>query len=81
FRTESASGTLGHSFTCHVMRCILAPLIRWPNSLCHYIASRLVIWGLEKIKSLSTNDVTQETVNDIILSLKGKKLKEVEQWE
>lgn len=44
-------------------------------------ASRLVIWGLEKIKSLSTNDVTQETVNDIILSLKGKKLKEVEQWE
>ncbi len=44
-------------------------------------ASRLVIWGLEKIKTLSTNDVTQETVNDIILSLKGKKLKEVEQWE
>lgn len=44
-------------------------------------ASRLVIWGLEKIKSLSTNDVTQETVNDIILSQKGKKLKEVEQWE
>lgn len=44
-------------------------------------ASRLVIWGLEKIKTLPTNDVTQETVNDIILSLKGKKLKEVEQWE
>ncbi|MCG6410154.1 hypothetical protein K6U17_13070 [Vibrio fluvialis] len=44
-------------------------------------ASRLVIWGLEKIKTLSTNDVTQDTVNDIILSLKGKKLKEVEQWE
>lgn len=44
-------------------------------------ASRLVIWGLEKIKNLSTNDVTQETVDDIILSLKGKKLKEVEQWE
>lgn len=44
-------------------------------------ASRLVIWGLEKIKNLSTNDVTQETVDDIIMSLKGKKLKEVEQWE
>ncbi|PNI06187.1 hypothetical protein C1N32_04090 [Vibrio diazotrophicus] len=44
-------------------------------------ASRLVIWGLEKIKNLSTNDVTQETVDDIIQSLKGKKLKEVEQWE
>ncbi len=44
-------------------------------------ASRMVIWGLEKVKNLSTNDVTQDTVNDIILSLKGKKLKEVEQWE
>lgn len=44
-------------------------------------ASRLVIWGLEKIKTLTTNDVTQETVSDIIDSLKGKKLKEVEQWE
>ncbi|MGY5700425.1 hypothetical protein, partial [Vibrio parahaemolyticus] len=37
FRTESASGALSHSFTCHAMRCILTPLIRWPNSLCHYI--------------------------------------------
>ena len=45
------------------------------------IASRLVIWGLEKLETLTTNDVTQETVNDIIHSLKGKKLKEVEQWE
>ncbi|MBY8044902.1 hypothetical protein KW486_20890, partial [Vibrio fluvialis] len=35
-RTESASGTLGHSFTCHAMRCILTPLIRWPNSPYHY---------------------------------------------
>ncbi|MDS1824396.1 hypothetical protein QX249_27630, partial [Vibrio parahaemolyticus] len=25
-----------HSFTCHSMKCILTPLIRWPNSLCHY---------------------------------------------
>ncbi|MEZ8924015.1 hypothetical protein AB6D87_04900 [Vibrio lentus] len=44
-------------------------------------ASRLVIWGLERLKTLTTNDVTQETVSDIIYSLKGKKLKEVEQWE
>ncbi|MGL4225941.1 MAG: hypothetical protein ACRCSE_12595 [Vibrio sp.] len=44
-------------------------------------ASRLVIWGLEEIKSLSTNNVTQETVDDIIMSLKGKKLKEVEEWK
>ncbi len=44
-------------------------------------ATRLVIWGLEKIKSLSTNDVTQDTMDDIIMSLKGKKLKEVEEWK
>ncbi len=44
-------------------------------------ASRLVIWGLEKLKSLSTNDVTQDTLDDVIMSLKGKKLKEVEQWK
>ncbi|BDU38741.1 hypothetical protein [Vibrio nigripulchritudo] len=44
-------------------------------------ATRLVIWGLEKIASLSTNTVTTETVNDIIQSLKGNKLKEVEKWE
>ncbi len=44
-------------------------------------ATRLVIWGLEKIKSLSTNDVTQYTMDDIIMSLKGKKLKEVEEWK
>ncbi len=44
-------------------------------------ATRLVIWGLEKIKSLSTNDVTQDTMDDIIMSLQGKKLKEVEEWK
>ncbi len=43
FRTESTSGSRGHSFTCHVMRCILAPLIRWPNSLCHYMVNDEVI--------------------------------------
>ncbi|MCG6344287.1 hypothetical protein K6U40_02035 [Vibrio fluvialis] len=54
--------------------------VAWKGILERF-ASRLVIWGLETIKTLSTNDVTQETVNDIIPSLKGKKLKEVEQWE
>lgn len=40
--------------------------------------TRLVIWGLEKLKGLSTNDVAQDTVDDIIQSLQGKRLKEVE---
>ncbi len=40
-------------------------------------ATRVVIWGLEKLKSLTTNDVAQDTVDDILLSLHGKRLKEV----
>lgn len=40
-------------------------------------ATRLVVWGLETLKDLSTNDVLQETVDDIIASLQGKGLKEV----
>lgn len=38
-------------------------------------ATRLVIFGLNQLKSYSTNDVVQETVDDIIASLKGKRLK------
>lgn len=37
-------------------------------------ASRLVLYGLEKLKNYSTNDVVDSTVDDIIASLKGKKL-------
>ncbi|WP_375751593.1 hypothetical protein [Vibrio sp. HN007] len=44
-------------------------------------ATRAVIWGLEKLKGLSTNDVVEGTVSDIIQSLKGKRLKEVEKLE
>ncbi len=40
-------------------------------------ATRLVVWGLEKLKSLTTNDVMQETVDDVLMSLQGKRLKEV----
>jgi len=36
--------------------------------------TRLVIYGLNKIKSMSTNDVVDDTVQDIINELKGKKL-------
>ncbi|WP_375750948.1 hypothetical protein [Vibrio sp. HN007] len=44
-------------------------------------ASRAVIWGLEQLRDLSTNDVIQETVDDVIYSLRGKRLKEIEQRE
>ncbi len=40
-------------------------------------ATRLVIWGLETLKNLTTNDVVEETVNDVLLSLQGKRLKEI----
>ncbi len=40
-------------------------------------ATRLVIWGLETLKGLTTNDVLQGTVDDILQSLQGKRLKEV----
>ncbi len=44
-------------------------------------ASRAVIWGLECLKGLSTNDVVQETVDDVIASLRGKRLLEIDQRE
>lgn len=44
-------------------------------------ATRLVVWGLETLKGLSTNDVLQETVDDIIEALQGKRLKEIPQKE
>ena len=44
-------------------------------------ATRLVVWGLETLKGLSTNDVLQDTVNDIIAALQGKRLKEIPQKE
>ncbi|GEK12012.1 hypothetical protein [Aliivibrio fischeri] len=40
-------------------------------------ATRVVVWGLEKLKTLTTNDVMQNTVDDVLLSLQGKRLKEV----
>ncbi|MCX8761332.1 hypothetical protein R7E47_02060 [Vibrio sp. Vb1026] len=44
-------------------------------------ATRAVVWGLETLKGLTTNDVMQETVDDIIASLQGKRLKEIQQKE
>ena len=44
-------------------------------------ATRLVVWGLETLKNLTTNDVVQATVDDVIASLQGKRLKEVPKKE
>ncbi|MBY0416453.1 MAG: hypothetical protein K2W88_00120 [Pararheinheimera sp.] len=41
--------------------------------------TRLVLLGLEKLKEKSTNDVVDETVQDVIDALKGKRLKVVEE--
>ena len=41
-------------------------------------STRLVIYGLEKLKEYSTNDVVDETVQDVISQLKGKGLKVVD---
>lgn len=40
-------------------------------------ATRVVVWGLEKLKTLTTNDVVQGTVDDVLKALQGKRLKEV----
>ena len=44
-------------------------------------ATRSVVWGLETLKKLTTNDVVQGTVDDVIASLQGKGLKEIPQKE
>jgi ribonuclease HII len=42
-------------------------------------STRLVIYGLEKLKGYSTNEVVDETVQDVINQLKGKGLKVVDE--
>jgi len=44
-------------------------------------ATRAVVWGLETLKNLTTNDVVQATVDDVVASLQGKRLKEVPKKE
>ena len=41
--------------------------------------TRLVIYGLEKIRSYTTNEVIEETVQDVLSQLKGKKLKVIDE--
>jgi len=40
--------------------------------------TRLVVTGLEKLESMSTNDLERDTVHDVLVSLQGKKLKVIE---
>ncbi|PBT52844.1 hypothetical protein BBJ13_24245, partial [Escherichia coli] len=35
-----ASVTSGHNVTCFDYEVMISPLFRWPNSLCHYTATR-----------------------------------------
>jgi len=41
-------------------------------------ATRLVVYGLNKLKEKNSNTVVQDTVNDIIASLEGKGLKVID---
>ncbi|QSX32479.1 hypothetical protein JYB87_11955 [Shewanella avicenniae] len=40
--------------------------------------TRLVVYGLKKLRDLNTNEVVDDTLSDIILSLSGKRLKVIE---
>ena len=42
------------------------------------LATRMVVHGLNKLKDKVDNDVAKETVDDIVDSLKGKRLKVID---
>jgi len=42
-------------------------------------ATRLVVYGLDKLKNYSDNDVVDETIDDIVISLTGKRLKVIDE--
>ena len=42
-------------------------------------ATRLVVYGLDKLKNYSDNDVVAETIDDIVTSLTGKRLKVIDE--
>ena len=48
------------------------------KSVAERFATRLVVYGLEKLESYSTNYVVKDTVNDIKNQLKGKGLKVID---
>lgn len=48
------------------------------KTLAERFATRLVIYGLGKLKDYSTNEVVDSTVEDIIRQLQGKRLRVVD---
>ena len=42
-------------------------------------ATRLVVYGLNKLRDYSENEVVDSTVDDVINQLKGKKLKVIDE--
>jgi len=42
-------------------------------------ATRLVVYGLDKLKNYSDNDVVDETIDDIVIALTGKRLKVIDE--
>ena len=49
------------------------------RALVERFATRLVLYGLEKLRSGVHNRVTQDTVSDIITLLKGKSLRLIDE--
>lgn len=43
------------------------------------LVTRMVIAGLVKLRDMDINDVTNETVEDVITALKGKRLKRADE--
>lgn len=73
---------MGHVVIKLLKETLLAMLMRvgW-RIVAERFLTRLVLWGLERLMNMSTNQVVKETFNDVLLSLKGKGLEVVEQAE
>lgn len=58
---------------------LLALLAKIPwYAISERLLQRLAVYALEKLKERSTNDVTDQTVQDVIDSLQGKRLKVID---
>lgn len=53
--------------------------IAW-KSVTERFASRVVVYGLEKLKAKSTNDVIDNTIDDVLNSLRGKRLPVIDEY-
>lgn len=55
----------------------LVAKVAW-KAVAERFVTRGVIWGLKKLRDMSTNDVLDDTLTDIITSLSGKRLHVIE---